>query len=416
VAGAELAVILFPYLALVCLAAVFSAALQVRGRFLEPALNPVWLNVSMLGLLAVGAWRAAGDPAGQMRWLCAGVLLGGVAQVLGPGLALWRLGAAPGLRLSWSAPVRQIALLMVPTLFSSAIYVVNASLSRLFALSVDDAAATVLNLSTRLMELPIGVFALAVATVYFPKIARHAAEGRAEELAADYRQGMRMILLVNVPAAVGLATLAEPITRVLFERGAFTAADTATMAPVLALSALALPALAFVSLALRVFHAHKDMATPVRAAALSFGVNVVASLALMRVLGVNGLALASTLAVLAQAVFLQSRLKRRDQALGSGHLLGHLGKVGLAALLMGVALASGGTALAAALAARVPDWARVAGEAIGLGLAIGLAVLLYAAAVWALRVEGRDEALALVRRKLGRRGRAAEAEKGAGVP
>jgi peptidoglycan biosynthesis protein MviN/MurJ (putative lipid II flippase) len=105
--------------------------------------------------------------------------------------------------------------------------------------SLDDAAATVLNLSTRLMELPIGVFAIAISTVFFPQIAMHAAAGDMHSLAKDYRQGMRLIILVNVPAAFGLVVLAKPIIRVLFQHGQFNAEATELMIPVLRVSALA---------------------------------------------------------------------------------------------------------------------------------------------------------------------------------
>ena len=395
-AGARLGVILFPYLVTVCLAAVFSAALQTRGHFLEPALNPVWLNLSMIGLLVAGAWRvAAGDADGRMDWLCAGVLLGGALQMLVPGFALMRLGWRPGFAPVRSAGVRQIALLMVPTLFSSAIYLVNTTLSRLFALSVDDAAATILNLSTRLMELPIGVFAIAVSTVFFPRIARHAADGRADLLAADYREGMRLILLINVPAAFGLAVLAEPISRVLFQRGAFTAADTAVMSPVVGVGALALPCLAFVSLALRAFYAHKDTRTPVRAAIWSFAANVVASLLLMGPLGVTGLALAATFAVMVQAGYLQMRLYRLAPALGFGPLRGHLLKVLGASVAMGAGVFLVRRGWLA--------WVGLGGwrEAAGLLVCVGAGLVVFAGAAWALRVEGRDELAALVQRKLG---------------
>ncbi len=395
--GARLGVVLFPYLVTVCLAAVFSAALQTNGRFLEPALNPVWLNLSMTGLLGYGVWvGASGDADGRMRWLCAGVLLGGALQLVVPALALARLGWRPSFAPGRSEGVRQIARLMVPTLFGSAIYLVNTTVSRLLGLSLNDAAATVLNLSTRLMELPIGVFALAVSTVVFPQIAKHAAEARFDLLAEDYRKGMRLILLVNVPAAFGLAVLAEPIIRVLFQRGAFSAADTAVMAPVLGASALALPFVAFVSLTLRAFYAFKDTRTPVRVALISFFVNIAASVALMRWLGVAGLAAGSTLAVVTQAFFLQSLLARRHPGLEFRHLAPHLAKV-LAASV----------AMTAAVALVWRGWAQGVGvggwrDAAGLAVSIAAGLAVFGAAALALRVEGLAEAKMLVMKKLRR--------------
>jgi putative peptidoglycan lipid II flippase len=395
--GARLGVVLFPYMVMVCLAAVFSAALQTRERFLEPALNPVWLNLAMIGLLLAGVLAAPGEPAARMNWLCVGVLLGGAMQMLVPALALARLGWRPRWAPVRSEGVRQIARLMVPTLFGSAIYLVNTTLSRLFGLSIDDAAATMLNLSTRVMELPIGVFAIAVSTVVFPLIARHAAEGRMDALAEDYRKGMRLILLINVPAAAGMMVLAEPLVRVLFERGAFTADDTRMMAPVLAASVAALPFLAYASLALRAFYARKDTRTPVRAACWSFLVNVAASLVLMRGLGATGLALASTLAVVTQAVYLQVHLARENQGLAFRHLGGHLAKVVAASAAMAGAVA--GAAWGWRGLVEPGGWT----DAAGLGLMVALGAGVFFATAWILRVEGRDEFAALLKRKLRRR-------------
>lgn len=396
--GAGLGAVLFPYLVTVCLAAVFSAALQIRGRFLEPALNPVWLNLSMMGLLGYGFWRgASGDAEGQMHWLCAGVLLGGVLQMLVPGWTLVRLGWTPRWAPRRSAGVMQIARLMGPTLFGSAIYLVNTTLSRLLGLSLDDAAATILNLSTRLMELPIGVFALAVATVVFPQIAKHAAEGRLDLLAKDYRHGLRLILLINIPAAAGMMVLAEPITRVLFQRGAFTAQDTAIMTPVLAVSAAALPVLGFVSLTIRAFYARKDTRTPVLAAWWSFLANVAASLVFMRWFGVSGLALAGTVAVAVQAVFLQIKLGRVHDGLRFGGLKGHLVKIGAASVLMAAVVAGVDRAWSGLMG--IGGWRDLG----GLGVSVAAGVVVFGAGVWALKVEGRDELIALVRRKLKRR-------------
>ncbi len=398
-AAARLATVLFPYVVMVCLAAVVSAALQLRGRFLEPALNPVWLNLSMIGLLAAGvAHTTSAEAPERMTWLCGGVLLGGAAQLLVPARALWRLGWRPSWSPCLSPGVRQIAALMLPTLFGTAIYLINTTLSRLFAISLDDHAATLLNLSTRLMELPIGVFALAVATVVFPQISRHAADGRLDLLAHDYRQGLRLILLINLPAAAGLAVLAEPITRVLFERGAFTASDTRAMTPVLALSALALPCLAYVSLALRAFYARKDTRTPVAAAACSLAVTVVANLLLMHRLGAAGLALAATLGVVAQAVWLQCRLDRVHPGLNLRHLLGHILRVTTASSVMAVAVGL----THHAWQSRTPA-SGLLPDALGLGLGIAVGLTVFAAAAWLLRVEGLDELAGLLRRKLARR-------------
>lgn len=392
--GAELAVLLFPYLIFVCMAAAFSAALQTLGRFLEPALSPVWLNLAMIGMLAGAVWWRPDMETEQMLSLCAGVLVGGFFQMAVPAWALMREGWRPRFTPRLSEPVREIMRLMVPTLLGSAVYLINMTVSRLIGLSLNDSAVSVLNFAQRLMELPIGVFAVAVTTVVFPLISRHAAQGNREGLAQSYRKGMRLILAVNVPAAVGLAILGEPVIRLLFQRGAFAAADTLAMVPVLAVAAAGLPFLAFANLALRAFYAEKDTVTPMRAAVLSFVVNVSLSFALMGHFSTVGLAAASTIATLAQAWFLQTRLTRRRPELSLRYIAGDLAKVAIASALMGASVWAGWRGWTLWRAQSV--WS----DAIGLAVAITGGVALYAALAWMLRVEAREEIAELVRRRI----------------
>jgi putative peptidoglycan lipid II flippase len=386
--GADLAIILLPYMIFVCLAAAFSAACQVLGRFSEPALSPVWLNLTIIGALGLGAWWAWGDAA-RMNLLCIGVLVGGFLQMAVPAGVLWTEGWRPRFDLKADDRVREITRLMAPTVIGSAIYLINISVSRFIGLSLNDSAAQVLNLATRVMELPIGVFAAAIATVVFPLIARHAAKQDWKALADDYHKGLRLVLIINVPAAVGLALLSEPITRLLFQRGAFTAADTTLMTPILAVYALGLPFLSFTTVALRGFYSLKDTGTPVRAAALSFAVNLGLSILLMHWLSTVGLALAGNLAVLAQAWFLQTRLSRRLAGLGFAPLLPNLGKIVAASALMGVVVWGG-----VKLLAMMP----LAGTARDLVVVAGLipaACAVYGGLLWILKIEGREELAAL---------------------
>jgi putative peptidoglycan lipid II flippase len=397
--GAELAVWLFPYMVFVCLAAAFSAALQTLERFLEPALSPIWLNLAMITALVGGAWggwATSGDI--RIRLLCAGVLVGGFFQMAVPAAALMREGWRPRLDLRRSAQVRAIVGLMAPTVVGSAVYLINLSLVRFVGLSLNDAAVSLLNLATRLMELPIGVFAVAVSTVVFPLISRHAAQGDWEAFAASYRRGMRLILVVNIPAAAGLVLLAEPIIRLLFQRGAFHASDTGAMAPVLAVFAAGLPFFSFVNLVLRAFYARKDTRTPVRAALLSFVVNIGLGLALMGPLSTVGLALASNLAVVVQAWFLQVKLARTDRALAFHHLWRDLLKIAGGAVAMALAVLAGQM-----IVERLVPATRLR-DIVGLATAIPLGVAVYGAVLWLLKMEGRDELPALGGRVLARFG------------
>lgn len=392
-AAAELAVILFPYLICVCVAAALSAALQTLGRFLEPALSSVWLNLAILSLLGgavFGGWGATFS--GKMRWLCAGALLGGVLQMIVPMLALMREGWRPRFQLTRSAGLRQIVGLMGPTVFGSAIYLINIAVSRFLGLSLNDAAVAILNLATRLMELPLGVFTIAVSTVVFPLIAKHAAAGDWHNMSTAYRKGMRLILVINVPAAVGLVVLAKPIIRLLFERGAFNEYDTQLMQPVLITFALGLPFLSFVTIVLRAYYAQKDTATPVRGALLSFIVNIGLSVALMKSFGTVGLAVAGNVATVAQAIFLQWKLAHLRSELAFRHVAGDLAKVIGSSLVMGGAVALAWRAWSQSMHLSAYT------DMLGLAIVISGGIAVYGALVWVLKIEGRDDLRAVLAR------------------
>lgn len=394
--AADLTVVLFPYLAMVCLAAAFNAALNVMEKFTEPALSPIWLNLTMIITLGGAGLQWAETDMGRMQWLCAGVLAGGFLQMVVPAGVLMRLGWRPRADFTFSPRVREIALLMAPGLFGTAIYQINIYVSRLLAFSIDDSAASVLFYANRLTELPIGVFAIAVATVVYPLLARHAAEKNFAAMADDYRKGLRLILLINVPAGAGLALLAEPMIRLLFQRGAFTAADTTMMVPLLALFALGMPFFSITSLSIRAFYALKDTVTPVKLAGVSFVINLGLSLLLMRPLGAAGLVLASTVAIVVQTVWLQRLLTRRLPGLAFGPLWRGVGKILFAALGMAV-MVGGGWLI---LRSQIEGFWR---DALAVGGLIPLGVAVYGVALWGLKIEGREELLALWQRWLRKR-------------
>jgi len=398
--AAELTVVLFPYLVFVCLAAAFSATLNVFKRFTESALSPIWLNVAMIAALGGAGLHFAQTGLGRMHWLCAGVLAGGFLQMAVPGLVLVRLGWRPRLDFTLSARVREIARLMGPGLFGVAIYQINIYVSRLLAFSVNDEAAAVLFYANRLTELPIGVFAIAVATVIYPLLAQHAVRRQTGAFAADYAKGLRLILLVNLPAAAGLALLAEPITRLLFERGSFGPSDTAMLVPLLALFAVGMPFFSITSLSTRAFYALKDTKTPVKLAAVSFVINLGLSLALMRPLGAAGLVLGSTVAIGVQTVQLQRALTARLPELAFAPLWRGVAKLAVAVCAMGAVVGGGWWWLRSWLGGEAGQ--AVVRDCLAVGGLIPLGVIVYGGALWALRIEGREQLPSLWQRLRGR--------------
>jgi putative peptidoglycan lipid II flippase len=390
--AADLTVILFPYLALISLSAAFSATLNVLQRFFEPALSPIWLNLTILGALGFAGMHYSASAVGAVHWLCAGWLIGGFLQMAVPAAVLVYEGWKPRFDLGLSPRVREIARLMTPGIFGTAIYQINFSVSRLLAFSLDDASATYLYAINRLMEFPIGVFAVAVSTVIYPLIARHAVKKDFAAMAVDFQKGIRLILIINVPAAAGLALLSGPIVTLIFRHGQVTPEAAQRMGLLLAVMAIALPFFSVVSLMIRAFYAIKDTKTPVRIALIDFLINIVVSLVLIRYLGLLGIVLASTTAIIAQTVLLERALVRRLPEMHFAPLFPSLLKV------------VAGTAVMAGVVVLGTHGARALGLGSGptnlvtvLGL-IPLGVGAYGLALWVLRIEGRDELAVLLAR------------------
>ncbi|MDX2110018.1 MAG: murein biosynthesis integral membrane protein MurJ [Verrucomicrobiota bacterium] len=333
--GADLAIVLMPYMLLICQAAIIAAALNALEYFALTALSQVWLNLAMILGIGGFGWLFADTAESRVGWLCAGVLVGGILQVVVPGWGLKRAGWHIRFTLHRSERLRQVITLFLPGVAGAAIIQVNNTVSRLLAFGLNEQAVSILYLANRLIELPLGIFATAITTVLFPAMARAASRGDKAGFATQFQQGTRLIIAITTPAAVGLAVLGEPIIALLFKYGAFKSADvTATLAP-LAIFALALPLYGYATLATRGFHALKDTRYPVRVAVSNFTVNLILSIALMYPMGMNGLAWANTIANVVQCALLGRELGMRDPALGFAPITKAIYQILIAAASMG---------------------------------------------------------------------------------
>ena len=390
--AADLTVILFPYLAVISLSAAFSAALNVHQRFFEPALSPIWLNLAIIATLGAAGYYHARSPIIAIHWLCAGWLLGGFLQMAVPGTVLILDGWRPTFDLGLSPRVREIAHLMTPGIFGTAIYQINFSVSRLLAFSLDDSSATYLYAINRLMEVPIGVFAVAVSTVVYPLIARHAVKGDFGAMAGDFRKGLRLILVINIPAAAGLALLSGPIVQLIFRHGLVTQAAAHSMGLLLTIMVIGLPFFSVTNLMVRAFYAIKDTRTPVRVATVDFFINIAVTLTLIPYLGVVGIVIASTTAIISQTMLLGWALVRRLPDMHFAPLLPSLWKVALGTLAMAAVVGGGWCAVqATGLGARAAAVAAVAGL-------IPAGVAVYGLVLWRTGIEGRTEIEAMLAR------------------
>jgi putative peptidoglycan lipid II flippase len=332
----NLGIVLFPYILFVCVAALFAATLNVLHRFGLAALSQVWLNLSMIACLGGLGWFLGESEVDRVGFACLGIFVGGLAQILIPIWELKHCGWKPSFDLSPSPSMHKVMRLFAPGLMGAAIMQINMVVSRLLAFGISASAVSILYLANRLIELPLGVFATAVTTVLFPGLARSAARKDFVDFSRSYAEGNRIILAITVPAAVGLMILNEPILRLLFLWGKFTGADVAQTLMPLNLYSAAIPFYALATMSTRAFHALQDMKTPVRAALINFIINVVLSVSFMIPWGMNGLALANTLAVVFQSAFLAHLVIQRIPGNCWGQLVKPLGKILLAASIMGL--------------------------------------------------------------------------------
>jgi putative peptidoglycan lipid II flippase len=329
----------FPYIFLMGVAALVTAALHSRKSFTAPALSPALLNVALVlaCLLAVPALHALGLPAWYA--LAGGVLVGGVLQVAAQWPALRRLGfalRAPG---SLRDPyVRKAMRLLAPLLLSLGVYQLNLIFSRQFASYLGRGPVSWLWYAQRLVEIPQGMFALAIASAALPSLSEIVARGDREQGLELFRATLRMTLFVAIPSTVALAVLALPIVAVLFGHGAFSSTDVQETAYALVFLAAGIWAIAAVRTVVPMFHAHNDTKAQVVASLMNLVVFATASWLLMDSMRHAGLTLATSLAGVAQLGVLLALLRRRTGRLG-------LGRVVAASLRMGVASAAMGGVL-----------------------------------------------------------------------
>ena len=338
VLAGKLSALLLPYGLFICAAAMLSAQLNVLKRFLVPALSPVWLNLAMIGALGIGLWAFSDDSMTRVLLLSGAVLLGGLIQALVPGFALGREGWRPALDARRCDAMHEIWLLLLPGLAGAAILQVNLLLSRVLAFSIDESAASILYLANRLVELPYGVFAVAVTTVAFPQMARAVAREDVAGFRVAYERGRGAIWLITLPAAVGLVFLARPILVTLFEWGMFDAKDVARTVLPLQLMAVALPFFSWTMLATRGLHSWKEMRLPVRFGAINAALNLAIGLALMGPWKENGLALGNVIAAIVLTVLMERALIRRKVAVMDHATWLNLARMGLACVVMSLAL------------------------------------------------------------------------------
>ena len=305
--------ITFPYLLLISLTGFAGAVLNSYDRFAIPAFTPVLLNICMIG----AAWFAApffSQPVFALAW---GVLLAGVLSLLFQLPFLRQIHLLPVPRLDWRDPgVRRILTLMVPALFGVSISQINLMLDSILASFLPDGSVGWLFYSDRLVELPLGVFAIAVATVIMPNLSRQHAAQSAGHFNRTLDWAIRMIMLIALPSLLALVILAQPILFTLFHHGQMTVRDILMSSYSLQAYAMGLLGFMLIKVLAPGYFARQDMKTPVRIGVIAVAANIVmkavfvAPLYFLFNLGHVGLALATALAAYVNAGLLYRGLRR----------------------------------------------------------------------------------------------------------
>ncbi len=397
----HLARIMYPFILLVSLAALVMGMLNAKHVFGMPAMASSFFNLgSILGGVGFG-WLL--DPAWGPRalsGLALGTLLGGFLQLVVQFPSLRRVGFRFRADFNWRDPgVRKVLSLMGPAIIAASAVQVNVLVNGIFASSLGDGAVSWLQIAFRLMQLPLGVFGVAIGTVTLPLVSRSAALGDTAEFRATLSRGMRLAFLFTVPSAIGLAVLAQPIISVLYERGRFDADMTLQTAGALRFYALGLVAYSALKVLTPAFYAVDRKNIPMFVGFLSIATNAALNgwFTFRLGLGHCGLALSTGMVAVINFLVLYAIMRKHAGGLESARMCGVLAKL----LAAGAVLAAVCWGLLAWIG---PSWAEL-GFPMRVGWLAGCIAIgggVFFGAAWLLRVEELREATALVTRRLRR--------------
>ncbi len=303
----EMLRVTFPYLMLISLTAFSGAVLNTYGKFAVPAFTPVLLNLSLI-LCAIYLRPCLHEPVTALAW---GVLIAGVAQLTYQLPSLARINMLPLPRFHWQHEgVKRILLLMLPAMFGVSVGQINLLLDTVLASFLQSGSISWLYYSDRLLEFPLALFGITIATVILPNLSARFAEKTRDEFAKTVDWAVKMVCLVGIPASVALIYLAEPLITTLFFNGELTQRDVVMAAYSLRAYAVGLLGHMLVKVLAPGYFSRQDTQTPVRYGVIAMLSNMVLNLMLIWPMVHAGLALATSLSAFLNAGLLYFGLKR----------------------------------------------------------------------------------------------------------
>ena len=300
--------LMFPYIFFIALVALCMGILNSFRHFTAPALSPVLLNIAMI----TAALTLRDTFAQPITALAVGVLAGGVLQLAMQWPALLKFGVKLKFRFNLQHPgIQQIGLLMLPAILGAGVGTINVFVGTILASLLPGGSVTYLFYADRIMEFPLGIFAIAIGTAALPSFSSHVAAGETDKLKSGISFSLRLMLFLTIPSMVALMALHLPIISVLFQRGAFDAQAATYTGQALFCYALGLWAYSVLRVFISSFYSLQDSKWPLKAAVITLIVNVIFSLALMVPFKHNGIALAGSISAAVNVLILAFVLKRK---------------------------------------------------------------------------------------------------------
>ena len=332
----ELLQIFFPYLFFIALCALAGGILNCHQRFFSPALNPILLDIVWI-FAVLWVMSLTGVPPERKVFLLAGwIFASGVLQLGIQIPSLLQTGYKPRFEFDFSHPgLRQVGKLILPAILGFAVMQINILVDTTMAFWIGAGANSSLWYGNRLMQFPLGVFAIAMGTALLPTISHHTARNEIEEAKKSLSFALRSIFFIILPATAGLIVLRTPIVRLLFERGEFDAVSTARTAFVVLCYTIGLFAYSGQKLIVTGFYSLQDTRTPVKIGAVSLILNIILNLLLMGPLREGGLALATSISGIVNFTALLYLYDRRISGFPVKELVSSSLKILVASLVMG---------------------------------------------------------------------------------
>src|SRR5262250_2285563 len=330
--------IMWPFMLLISLAALVMGMLNAKHVFGPPAMASSYFNLgSIIAGVAIGYWIDPHFGARSLVGLAIGTLIGGAWQLIGQFPSLWKVGYRYHADFRWrDEGVRTVLTLMGPAVIAASAVQVNVLVNSGFAASLGSGPVSWLNIAFRLMQLPLGIFGVAIGTVTLPLVSKHAAVGNIDEFRATLARGMRLAFLLTVPSAIGLAMLASPIISVIYQHGRFTAEMTRQTAGALQFYAVGLVAYSALKVLVPAFYAVNKRYTPMLVSFLAIGANLFLNWLFTFRLGWGhrGLAFSTSIVATINFLLLYALMWQETRGLESRRLFSGLGKMCVAGALL----------------------------------------------------------------------------------